>query len=42
MSTEDREAQLQMLNGRLAGSEFAAFKRALEQDIKVKINESQL
>ncbi|HXG27803.1 MAG TPA: SurA N-terminal domain-containing protein [Nevskiales bacterium] len=42
MNAEDREAQVQALSGRLAGSEFAAFKRALEQDIKVKINESQL
>jgi peptidyl-prolyl cis-trans isomerase D len=42
MNAEDREAQIQALSGRLAGSEFAAFKRALEQDIKVKINESQL
>ncbi len=42
MSAEDREAQIQMLNGRLAGSEFAAFRRALEQDIKVEVNASQL
>lgn len=42
LSAQDREAQVQALAGRFAGTEFAAFKRALEKDIKVKINESQL
>lgn len=42
MSTEDREAQAQALGGRQGGTEFAAFKRALEQDVDVTINEDQL
>jgi peptidyl-prolyl cis-trans isomerase D len=42
MNAEDRESQIQALGGQLAGSEFGAFKRELEKDIKVKINESQL
>lgn len=42
MNAEDRAALHQSLGGRLAGTEFGAFKRALEKDIKVKVNESQL
>jgi peptidyl-prolyl cis-trans isomerase D len=42
MNAQDREAQVQVLGGRLAGTEFMAIKRALEKDIKVKISEDQL
>ncbi len=42
MNAEDRARQVQALSGQLAGAEFDAFKRSLEKDIKVKINESQL
>ncbi|MGH8562297.1 MAG: peptidyl-prolyl cis-trans isomerase, partial [Nevskiales bacterium] len=42
MNAEDRESQIKALGGQLAGAEFGAFKRDLEKDIKVKINESQL
>jgi peptidyl-prolyl cis-trans isomerase D len=42
MSAQDRAELVQALSGRLAGSEFAAFKRDLEKDVKVKINESEL
>jgi peptidyl-prolyl cis-trans isomerase D len=42
MSTEDRQAQIQALGGRLAGGEFAAIKREIENDIEVHINESAL
>lgn len=42
LSAQDREAQVQALAGRLTGAEFAAFKRALEKDIDVIVNEDQL
>lgn len=42
MNAEDRQTQVQALSGQMAGNEFGAFKRDLEQEIKVKINETQL